>query len=198
MFQMEKVGRNISELRKKHNMTQMELADRMGISFQAVSNWERGNSMPDISKLPELAELFEVTIDELLGENAAIINSVVNGTIKELLENNNNLVKDISKIAPLLKPKQANEIFEDVKDTNTLRDIEDLLPFISRDIVDALMIKAAEEGNYHDLDILAPFAGKKTLHDIAFRMLKENRSIANLAPFLNRQMLSEYVEKNFL
>ena len=39
-------------------MTQMELADRMGISFQVVSNWERGNSMPDISKLPELAEIF--------------------------------------------------------------------------------------------------------------------------------------------
>ena len=38
------VGQTISRLRKKHNMTQMELADLLGISFQAVSNWERGVS----------------------------------------------------------------------------------------------------------------------------------------------------------
>ena len=44
MFVMKKVGRRISELRKRKNMTQLELADRMGISFQAVSNWERGVS----------------------------------------------------------------------------------------------------------------------------------------------------------
>lgn len=69
MLNMERVGRKISELRRERNMTQMELADQMGISFQAVSNWERGNSMPDISKLPELAGLFGVSIDELLGEN---------------------------------------------------------------------------------------------------------------------------------
>ena len=48
MLNMERVGRKISELRRERNMTQMELADQMGISFQAVSNWERGTSMPDI------------------------------------------------------------------------------------------------------------------------------------------------------
>ena len=65
MFSMENIDRKISGLRKGKNMTQMELADKMSISFQAVPNWERGNSMPDIAKLPELAQIFEVTIDEL-------------------------------------------------------------------------------------------------------------------------------------
>ena len=45
MFSMEKIGIRISTLRKQQNMTQMELADRLGISFQAVSNWERGVSL---------------------------------------------------------------------------------------------------------------------------------------------------------
>ena len=45
MFDMTKIGRNIAELRKERNMTQMELADKMEISFQAVSNWERGVSL---------------------------------------------------------------------------------------------------------------------------------------------------------
>lgn len=44
MFQMSKVGKTISAARKAANMTQMELADQLGISFQAVSNWERGVS----------------------------------------------------------------------------------------------------------------------------------------------------------
>ena len=48
MFQMKNVGRKIAKCRKERGMTQMELANQMGISFQAVSNWERGSSMPDI------------------------------------------------------------------------------------------------------------------------------------------------------
>ena len=69
MFDTRKVGKKIAELRKAQNMTQMELADAMGVSYQAVSNWERGNSMPDISKLPELVEIFDCSIDELLSDS---------------------------------------------------------------------------------------------------------------------------------
>ena len=83
MFDMKKIGKKISVLRKEANMTQMELADRMGISFQAVSNWERGNSMPDISKLPELAEIFGKTVDELLGEKSVLVEAAMNDSIEE-------------------------------------------------------------------------------------------------------------------
>ena len=44
MFEMGQTGKTIAKLRKEKNMTQMELADQMGVSFQAVSNWERGVS----------------------------------------------------------------------------------------------------------------------------------------------------------
>lgn len=50
MFQMSKVGKTISAARKAANMTQMELADQLGISFQAVSNWE-GGGFPNL-KIP--------------------------------------------------------------------------------------------------------------------------------------------------
>lgn len=68
MFSMEEIGRKILSLRKSRNMTQVNLADKLGITYQAVSSWERGNSMPDIEKLPEIAKLFEISIDELIGE----------------------------------------------------------------------------------------------------------------------------------
>ena len=45
MFDTVKIGKRIAELRKKRDMTQFEIADRLGISYQAVSNWERGDSL---------------------------------------------------------------------------------------------------------------------------------------------------------
>ena len=88
MFDMVQCGRTISQARKKQNMTQMELADRMGISFQAVSNWERGVSMPDISKLLELSEVLGITVDEILGKPSPLIETLV--TAERETENTRN------------------------------------------------------------------------------------------------------------
>lgn len=64
-----KLGKTIAELRKQNNMTQAEVADALHISFQAVSKWERDESLPDITLLPGIAELFQVSIDNLLGNS---------------------------------------------------------------------------------------------------------------------------------
>ena len=61
------LGSRIAELRRKKNMTQEELAAELGVTAQAVSKWENEHSCPDITLLPQLARLFGVTIDELLG-----------------------------------------------------------------------------------------------------------------------------------
>ena len=59
------LGENIRQFRKTMNLTQEELADKLGVSFQAVSKWENAQSAPDISLLPLLAEIFRCTIDDL-------------------------------------------------------------------------------------------------------------------------------------
>ena len=61
------LNEKLRELRRKKDITQEELANRFGISPQAVSKWERGEGFPDITLLPELAQYFDVTIDELMG-----------------------------------------------------------------------------------------------------------------------------------
>ena len=62
----QKMGRFILECRKARHMTQKELAENLNITDKAVSKWERGISCPDISTLPALAKLFDVSVGELL------------------------------------------------------------------------------------------------------------------------------------
>jgi len=69
MFSMVETGKRIGKMRKNNNLTQMELADLMGVSYQAVSCWERGVTMPDISKLPDLARIFKVKIDDIFNDD---------------------------------------------------------------------------------------------------------------------------------
>ncbi len=61
-----KIGRYIQHLRKSARMTQKELADRLNISFQAVSKWENGDSLPDTGTLVELCDVLGTTTDKLL------------------------------------------------------------------------------------------------------------------------------------
>lgn len=65
------LGERIKYHRKRLGLTQEELARRMGVSAQAVSKWENNLSCPDISVLPELAEIFDISLDELLGREKA-------------------------------------------------------------------------------------------------------------------------------
>ena len=60
------LGMMISSLRKEKGMTQLELAEKMGVTDKAVSKWERDLSYPDINSIPKLAEIFGVSVDELM------------------------------------------------------------------------------------------------------------------------------------
>lgn len=64
-------GENLKNLRKQKNLTQERLAEFLGVSFQTVSKWERGDTYPDITMLPEIASFFKVSVDEILGVNRA-------------------------------------------------------------------------------------------------------------------------------
>lgn len=66
------VGKNIKRLRLHKKMTQSQLAERLGVSSQAVSKWEKDINAPDIALLPEIAKIFGVSIDELFLDNLKI------------------------------------------------------------------------------------------------------------------------------
>lgn len=66
-----KLGATLYELRKEAGMSQEELADKLGVSRQAVSKWECGDSMPDTDNLITISKLYGVSLDELVGNTPA-------------------------------------------------------------------------------------------------------------------------------
>ncbi|MFR5056654.1 helix-turn-helix domain-containing protein [Faecalimonas umbilicata] len=60
------LGVMIASIRKERGMTQLELAEKMGVTDKAVSKWERDLSCPDVSSIPQLAEILGVSVDELM------------------------------------------------------------------------------------------------------------------------------------
>ena len=71
-----KIGKFIAECRKRKNLTQMQLAEKLGITDKAISKWERGIAMPDTSLMLELCDILSISVNELLsGEKIIMENS---------------------------------------------------------------------------------------------------------------------------
>lgn len=76
------IGEIISSLRKEKGMTQNDLAEKMNVTDKAVSKWERNLSCPDVNSIPKLAEILNVSVDELL--NAQKRNEQDNNKVDEV------------------------------------------------------------------------------------------------------------------
>lgn len=79
-----KFNENLKYLRKKEGLTQEQLAEKLNVSRQAVTKWESGQALPDIVNLKELAVLFGVTTDELLGDEKSKNATSLDKKLKDL------------------------------------------------------------------------------------------------------------------
>ena len=163
MFNMKQVGKKIVAMRKAKNMTQLELADKMNVSFQAVSNWERGNSMPDISKLPQLAELFGCSVDELLDEKSELIHSAMKDDLQEYVENHDISREELEAAVPVLKPDQVDKI------------------------ANGILLK-----NGDNINVFYPYLDEDTLREVAEYKVKKGESIMDMLDYLENETIGEY------
>ncbi len=224
MFDMNRIGKAIRTARIGKNMTQMDLADQMGVSYQAVSNWERGNSMPDIAKLETLSQILDLDIHLLLGGQSQASMAVE----KILTEPEAALsVEELAEVAPILPPAQVHA--ETKKSTQNseaktaLKDIIPLLPFLDEDMTDEIignihynsltelacaapflsesqldaLVSRADTSDWEGILALAPFLSDDTLDGLAERCMEEvdEHKLTQLAPFLSDQTLSKMAQK---
>lgn len=190
LFNMEQIGRNISLLRRKIGMTQMELADKLLISFQAVSSWERGITMPDIGKLPLLSEILGVSTDEILSstKGAEILESISKGSQPESVT-----AEEIVEIAPVMKPEQVDMLVNSLEGSAFTKDqAESLAPLMAFNgdfdrPIGEIAEKAYDNSTLPYLSVVAPLAEKEdasVLKNLAFRALQDNK-IAMLSTMAN-------------
>lgn len=194
MFDTNKVANNIRAARTKINMTQMNLADEMGVSYQAVSNWERGNSMPDISRLQELCNVLGISFEELVGERSKQTEIVEKIMKDEETEVN---LEEIVQVAPLIKPNKIERAAKEAIDNNeeiSFSTLIGLAPFMDEETLDKLAYKVS------NIDIgklcrLAPFLKRETLDGIVIKAMGEDKmdtkDVVGLAPFLSKETLKK-------
>lgn len=187
MFSMEEIGRKILSLRKSRNMTQVNLADKLGITYQAVSSWERGNSMPDIEKLPEIAKLFEISIDELIGESKVV--TMMLNTSEQEPENFEKLTEeDITEVLPILKPDQITEVVNGVN-KSALKDINRFLPFMEPEDVKEFAGKNFNAGN--SIGGHLPFLEPEDVKEFAAKAFSAGNDIRGYLPFLSPEDVND-------
>ena len=211
MFDTRAVGRKIAAKRKEMNMTQTELADAMGVSFQAVSNWERGNSMPDISKLPELSGLLQITVDELLAEEGSteLVKHILAGDGDVYLKQEKIPPEAMAEVAPILKPEQTESLFESAfpeysgpaADTRAaLQALIAAAPFVSESFLIEKTSLLSVGQDLRDLAGLAPFLSEESLICLLRKFTAEGAelgSLTALAPFLSREAVGDLTESLF-
>ena len=159
------LGSRIAAQRRKMNLTQDQLAEKMGVSSQAVSKWENDLSCPDISLLPSLADLFGVSIDELLrGESQKVVQILPEGERKDfnkmlLRVSVNTALGDIVKVnLPLSLVKMGWEIgmkFPEVSNIPSLKeiDLEAVLRMAESGVVGKLVEVESANGDHVEITI---------------------------------------------
>lgn len=132
-------GKNLKKLRRERNLTQEKLADFLGVSFQTISKWERGDTYPDITMLPVISNLFKVSVDELIGinreENEKKINEYIKLFDSEYFTDTDKLMNEFEKA-----------VSEFPSDFNILVRYMELLT----EIKDHPFIKASNKGNIYN------------------------------------------------
>ena len=194
MFDQQRIGANIMKARKAKGYTQMTLADALGVSFQAVSNWERGQTCPDIANLSALSRLLDISIDELLGNRRAaeITREIAEDKTPELQP------EELQQVAPLLTGEQADKAAG--VSASDFAALTALAPFLSEEFLGEAVITLYERtGSLDGAMSLAPFMAEDDIGELASLIVPKEgvAGLTKLAPFMNEDELGDFVLAQF-
>lgn len=184
---MVETGKKIARLRREAGITQMALADKLNISFQAVSNWERGQTMPDIAKLYELSDIFGVSIDTILGNtrNAEILSAADTGVMPEETPT----IDELAEVAPILKTAQTDTLAEiiiekegKIMDVNSILKVID---YLSEDFINEIADKIYNQGGTEAVLPFMDYLWEETISKIAYTEIKKSGDLNSITAFMD-------------
>ena len=177
MFAMKEVGKRITEARRAKDMTQMALADALGISYQAVSSWENGRTMPDISKLPEISEILDISVDELLGKEAPAVQAALANDTEVTLT-----PEDIAEAAPILPDNRVEEMVETQMEPDAMEldydAVEPLLEYLDEDTCGKIFHKLYEKGEYAKMEKMIDYVEEDAVDEVFLGMVADGKEEA--------------------
>ncbi|MBP3610386.1 MAG: helix-turn-helix transcriptional regulator [Lachnospiraceae bacterium] len=189
MFDMREIGKRIARFRKEKGMTQMGLANQLGVSYQAVSNWERGESMPDIAKLEDLSKVLGASIDEILGNDkkSKAAETLSRGEIPE------DIKEVLPELLPVMEPEQIEQSVKTLEeDTLDVAYLISIAPFVEKETISALALKLEGEADPAELIGLAPFLENGVLDKLIGSVTgpMDLPYLIAIAPFVEKETIS--------
>lgn len=204
MFNTQKFGVYLSNLRKKADMTQSDVADRLNVTRQAISHYECGDTFPDVSILVNIADLFNVSLDELIRSGspstseAHILTNIALG--KDVSQNNN--INDLINLAPLLKPSLLEKLSDKLSnDGINISGIVELAKYLNDEsIVNMLEKVNIEDADNKFIEKLIPILNNESLENIFAKIIEGKidykliKTLRPYAPYLTNQIEAAVIE----
>lgn len=192
------IGKTIADYRKAANMTQSEVADKLGVTYQAVSKWERDESLPDITMLPKIADLFNISIDTLLRGSFEMKEEKEVETAKQIIEEatESEAVKDEdSKEETDLTDTIFNEVEQDLEDTfnNVGSLLEQLAPLMKPNQLDRVVSKLSKVDK--KFNKVYPFLKRERMSELIEMTPLDELELDELLPFLNSAQRDLLIKK---
>lgn len=136
--------------------------------------------MPDIAKLPELAEIFGVTVDEILGGGNPVVEKVTAG---EPVQPADYTREELKEAAEVLRPSQVEKLAGEVREDR--ESLLTLVPFLDEETVGELATQLAQEGG--DVTGLVPFMAEEKVDELALLLEQNGKDTVALAPFMSEE-----------
>ena len=171
---MNAIASYLQTLRKEKGLTQSELSERLGVSSQAVSNWERAESLPDTALLPELAMIYGVSVDEILGGGSASWRFRRRVTVAQMWE----AMSCLQRLSQLLGPDHF--IFRTMVDALNERMNSDIEPAFGNPLIwdayvcEMLIACARDGGDYVDIGDVEANIKSRNPREWTVRWLREH------------------------
>ena len=203
MFNIEKFGKKIAQLRKAADMTQYELAESLNLTRQAISKYERGESFPDVSILVTMAQVLGTTPGELISAGEATTGET--RLLEEVATTQDTNIRptadDLLGVAPLLRPSTLEKLSQRLSDEGVdISHLMSLSEYLSDEATLALLEKQDDSILTPELlEKITPFLTDATRYDILQKIF-ERKLDWHLLPalYIDRSIIEAAVVEGIL